>query len=360
MTRPKTRRAPADTPAATPDAGPAAAPDVMHLPDDDGAGWLDSLGEGPDLRVRVYRRISDGADVFLFWFPVKQYDGEQLLDVLRDKHGGGTFLLRARRTSGQWVGSARTVHVERRELPAAPAAAALPADTGMPSMYTMMIDAQRRSDEMLRMVLDSMRQQPQQLGFADVIKAAQLMQPGAAQTAASPLATVKEMLEVQKLLGERGGGDGTPDWASIIRDLAVPVAQAIAANAAKGGEGAPAALPAPAGAPAPVGAAPAAQPPQNAAHAALRHLLARLVRAAEKDSDPSAYAVVVIDEVGEANAQQLLDQVPLEVLLQLEPRAVQYREWFEEFIAAAREELQPDPTSTNAATGSDDRGAPAQ
>lgn len=69
---------------------------------------------------------------------------------------------------------------------------------------------------------------------------------------------------------------------------------------------------------------------------------------AQADNDPGPYASMVVDNVPEATLKELLEaEKPLEILARFDPEILQHSDWFNELIAAVKEELTaPDVEET--------------
>lgn len=340
--------------------------DLLEL---DAAGsLLDELRDLDGVEVGVWRAAGNGnpRDRYLFAVPAQGLSLTQLMDKLRDEYGTGEYRVRGRKGS-QFVGSSKTISIEARagrDLPApssagAVAAAAPPAGLpGMPSVGELLMLMMKQSQDLMLAMVKSPQQQSG-LGFGDVLNAAKVMMGQPQTPPASPLAQIREVLELQDLLQRRGGGGDSEEggWLDLIKSFAAPVAQAALAQAATAAPSAATTVTAPMASPGgdsgleaiaasagPAGST-AASGVATGNMAPLVALVGRLVRAAQKDSDPEAYAIFVIDEMGEEAARQLLaQQDALQRLASILPpdlvqSVAQHAEWFREFLEEAKAQL---------------------
>jgi hypothetical protein len=267
---------------------------------------------------------------------------EALQDFLRDQLGGGKFQVRGRNNKGQWIGSARVIRVAKTAAPAA-----VPGQVQQPQAPQRdYVDVGIKLTAALTPLLTAIITRPapapvQGLALADALALMDRNKGPTIQEQIGMLAQVKEAFA-----GE-GGGDAKPAGSPLLGVLdgiikaipsvmgGGPAAQAAAAAAARAAQGQPppqALPPAAQSAPAPQ-AAPAPNVPQE-----LHYLAAAIVRAAEADSDPGSYAVLIADSIGyDAVAQLLAQPDPVAVLLTMFPAAEPHREWLGELVDQLRE-----------------------
>ncbi len=328
----------------------SAGADIELLDIDQVGSLLDELQDDQDSEVCVWRAAGPNRprEQWLFSTPATSMTLPQLMDKLRDDYGGGDFRIRGRKGS-KYHGGSRTIGVEPpaagKVVATSPAAPA----NGMPSMgelITLMFQQNQAMMTNLVAMANNKGQAAPGASFTDLITAAKMLS-GQGAAPSSPLSAVKEILEVQELLGKRGGTgsgeDGDTDWLGLLKSFAPVMQQALAQSpgqaAITAGDSVPAAAAAPT--PAPAAAAPAQASP-------LVRLVARLVKAARLDSDPEAYAIFVIDEMGEEAAQKILAQPDslqkLSAVLppELVSAVAERLPWFQELLQAVQEQLQPD------------------
>ena len=324
-------------PAGAPAKGPTG-DDVEVLDLNSVGDLLDELGETEDTKISIWRAPDrdNPREQFLDTVSASGLTLDDLLVMLRDDHGGGTFIVRGRRGT-QFIGGRRTISVVKsRKDPAAAAAAPTPSI----NMFEMWQASEKRNADLLTAILAGNKGSA--LGFSDVLSAAKIL---SGHNAAPPntLGQLKELLEIKDLLAgdapRAASSEGGPSWLEIAKTAAEFLSKA----ASQAPAAAPGAAPAAIEAPAPSAPVPASAP--------MLQLLDRLMRGARRDSDPESYAIVVLDEIGDEAAAELLKNDGLlemfEQLVQLHapaslPMFQEKKTWFSEFIAAAREQLQPE------------------
>lgn len=331
------------------------ADDVELLELDEVPDVLALLAEDEGTKLMIHRAPTKEHPDKVHCGTVPALDYEGLLDHLRGL-GGGKFCIRPMKGS-KFNGKQFTITVEPPPRGSSPAAA--PASDGMPSVWQLMQQQQNQTMQiLLALIGKGGAAAAPGLGFADVITAAKMIRGGG--EGGSPLAQVREMLEVAKLLNtDKGGGGESTDsdvLVELIRSIGAPVAAHVLAERSH-------ALPAPTPPPAagaPAAAPPPADKPQAKAHP-LRPILARLVKHAQANDDTGRVACWLVVTMGEAPVRELLKQpdlagVLLKVAPDLAPQAQPHAAWFAELLEALRDELDGEGDDEGDDDGTGDPG----
>ncbi len=331
---------------------------------------LEDLGSSESGFIAVHRAAGGGLgrDAFLFSVPAASITGIQLLEKLRDEHGGGDYRVRGRRGS-QWIGGAQTVSIAApvKRADAAPAAAAVPAaaaPAGQDQFMQFLLQQQQQSGQTMQAILTGLiaRPEPQRGGgnMDKVIAAAAPIASGLLaglfgmlqQSKPDAMKQLRELLEIRSLVADNGGGGGASEsdvMLTAIKEIGPVLAGLMAQRAS---EPAPAAAPrrpaAPPALAAPGAAIPAPAPAVPAAGAPaaplslpqLRSQLGLLLRGAANDSPTEAYAVLLCDLVPEDQLRMLIDHPGFDGLLAgIDPRAAEFADWFAELRQSVRDML---------------------
>lgn len=322
---------------------PAAAPAPASIPLSEPSNWSDLLGEisaDADVRISVYREPDTGQGGAAFLFTVEAGDFQEFSDLLahikaHPDGGPGLYSLRAKKGT-RFMGAPRVrIGGRRIEPPAAPAIATPPPVEN------------KHTDFLERMVLALIAKPAAPSGGSSLGEIAQVFQMLNENRTPppDPVDQLKKAFELKKLIApEREPDDDVDDktgrtmWDAIYSGIDT-LGKAVAASP-------PPAPPAVHPNPAPAAIAP--PPPRPAPPAggnqsqALRLMFGILLQGAKMDSEPEAYAVLVLDQLGPQAPALLGHPNALATLEQFEPRIGQYREWFGQVIEAARELLKPE------------------
>lgn len=320
---------------------------------------LAELAGAEDARIYVYRAPTvedkEQTDEFLARFQASELgDIGALLELLRDKFGGGKFKLRANR-SGRWIGAARTVRVIKPPVPAVSTSPTeKPAGDAIEGALKTIGSIIGVVAGAVTPIVTALAGRPapapvQGLSVSDAVALAKLTDKG------NPVELLRSLIDVRDLLREREKEDSIPtgaNWLDIVNNLIGQLGPAL--RAPTSAPPMPAAVHPPMPVPLPAGQAAvnpeptATAPPPASAARVVQHPQADPVRAliqfcldgARVDSDPAAYAVIVADRIGHEAVKQLLAQPdPVAVLIAAVPEAAQFREWIAEMIVALREGL---------------------
>lgn len=309
-------------------------------------------------QVKVWRYSDErGSYEYVRLIPAAEFNEERL----QQRYGGGQYRGDVIDGAGRHLGSVPPFAIAGdalalRPAPGAAAAAAAPdVASQLAPMFAALIDGQRAIAEALARVGTA---QPAAAGIDQVVAIARALRDlapapaaaaaGATTPAGTPLAQVRELLQVSELLGR---GSNAPDWALLVREGVQPVVGLMREHINLSREqmhlrrrppAAPAA--AAAAAPAPAGAALA-----TAAGDPLAPLLGALspwarsflLDCAASDKDPALYAELVLDklpgEVFDALPQLLAAPDVGARVVALVPEWEPFRDWFVQLVDALRE-----------------------
>lgn len=325
--------------------------DVPTLDFDEEADGLESVlndlgGEGDPVTIRIYK-APGGANrqqQFCFELTAEEFDLASLAEQLRCDWGGGNYRVMVRQRGK--IKFNKPLAIAEPIKPRDPVAAPQPPAPG--------VDLDRILDRMNSMMLESQNSMMKLLigqggnksdsSFSDMIEVAKLL----TGNRIDPMEQMQRMLEVQRLMRDDMPGEKQDFWSSAMSGIVGPLAQLAqqAGNTPQGGHATLPRPPAPAKPPASNPEpgqqnAPTAPPKQQAAPAmnplmALRQFLPVLLRGAANDSDPVAYAQVMVDSMPPELLQMvlMLAQQPAAVdqLGQLAPEVLEHRDWFVELL----------------------------
>lgn len=325
--------------------------------------------------IDVYRiaNNNNSKHEFVCAFPIGHLSYTEILEKLRDEHGGGEFRLHVRDGERRLLKNFG-VTVERK---AVQPGVQFPQSQSHKELFDLVRAMSEQSRQDIQRILDANKKPG-----IDWMKLAPLLIPMMQPVLGklfdvmtkrdNPVAQIAQMAEVMRTFREMmpdasGGGEGDtiPGVISAVKPLlgqlfeAYTTAQAAKAASATvpllQAQTVPAPTPAPipqflkAPAPAPVAApeAPAPLTPFDQLMDKLRRLLVMLCRKASEDRDPAVYAEVALDEIPEehfAVAMGMLQQPDwFNTLVQIHGEVAKYPEWFEEFhgtLLQAAQELQ--------------------
>lgn len=335
-----------------PSAVPAPAPPPQSIPLAEPSAWSDILGEvsaDADVRIAVYREPDTGQGGAAFLFTVEAGDFAELSDLLAHikahaDGGPGLYSLRAKKGT-RFMGAPR-VRIGGRKIEAAPPPPSTTAPAAAPSQALGM-------DFLEKLVLALIaRPQPATNG-ASLGEIAQVFEMLNANRTPppDPVDQLKKAFELKKLIAPEANDDDDGDtdartgrtmWDALSVGLDA-LGKAVTASPP------PAAAPAPAPQPNPAPAIAAPRPAPAPAPAtgpqlppALRILLGMLLQGAKMESEAEAYAVLVLDQLGDQAPALLANPQALDTLCGLEPRFNAVRPWLSSVIEAARELLRDD------------------
>ena len=312
------------------------------------AALMQELSGVSSARVTVYRATRNQPQAYMFACSPEAFS----LDDLRDKYNGGEFRIYISRDGKPWKNMRVTVEPKVQSAqPEAPSPIA--------ELASAMRDGFAQQAELLREALTARPATP----GVDINGLLQTL-PSLLQslrtltapppTEAAPESKAIDMLlkgfELAKELRSEASDDG--GLLSVVRDvLKSPLlAQAVAASSAsipstpapiRTTVAAPVAQPVSVPPIAPAAPTPNVTQPTGVDMQAMRRYLALLCEKAAAGSDPTLYADLILDNAPEFVIRAVLNRQPsaIDALIADYPPVAQYREFFEELIAALREAL---------------------
>ena len=307
-------------------------------------------------KVSCYRQptTSDGRPgqkslTFLFEAGVEEFSFSQLAGRLRDEYGTGTYRIQLRDKENK-LKMNRAVHIE------APKTDVVANPTGdlIDRFSRAMAEQQNRTESMFRSMIG-----PQSGGDAfdqmtKMMTAMGGMMAGMGITPAAQVApkTLVEQLTEFKMIKELFGGADDSDsgdaniyslLGKTVEAFGGPIAQAIAAGTESGelSETGLAALPAPE----PTRAE--AMTTQEQHNMAMRKNIHILIQNAKTGIPPESFALILVNNTPEEKADELWDFISapncVEIILQIEPAAEPYKEWFEDLRKEVISLMADDP-----------------
>jgi len=355
---------------------------AQSMPIDDPAGWDDLVSEvegANDAEIHVYTESgAPGAakSAWAFSCSPADFTFTGLLERIKNdpELGPGTYSLRVRRAT-QWVGR-RVITIAGRARPAVTAAVAIAAppapavdlERAMLSMQVKM--AEQMQSFMLGVIGKLGGGAPAGPTFGELVALVKTLQ--GERSDRDPIKDLKQLLELRDAVQpsplvtsddedlEAGPHKGATN-ADVFMKLADTFAPALANVLTPARSATPAAAPAGAAA-SPSPASNATDPPTPEQR--IRGAVTLLLTGAAREGYPQAYAEVALDELGDDLARLVLARPnALDQLAAMAPQVTQFRAWFEQVLAHARQLLDA-PTGgdplTDQKTGSDadaDEGA---
>lgn len=300
---------------------------------------LVELEKEPDSAIVIYKSIENGEEAHCFAIGPKDLSWPALLEKIRADFGSGKYWARGR-VGTRWRGRRKiNIAPSRNAAPPAAAAAAAAAAPAFSSETKLIMDMMSKNEErnmrLLEALIGKQSAAPAQgMTFGDSIKLAEMMRGDRRE----PIVELTKYLELTKtLVGDREGGGGSGErnmWDALIAVMETMAPALVAAQHQAGAPvgGAPGAPRASAPALAAPGAAPAAGQAQGIAA-----MLGTLIHAAELDSDPGSYAVMISDQVGEEGLKRLLSLPdPVALMSKIDARVAQHAAWMTELVVELR------------------------
>lgn len=366
--------------------------------DDDGAALVESTGgaDAADLdeelraldaelgedataaKVVVHKIVTNGDSQRCFSCPRLQF----FADDIPAKWGAGTYSVMVY-ANGRLVKRARLSFAEPITPPAPAAApASTPASDVVTALERRLDQETARNFELLKILAgnrpaaaDPLQVQQQTLTLLATVK--ELTAPASSASGGSDRSAIDVFLEGVKMaqrLGGGGSGEGSTDWGGVVLGVADSLKTLAASSPPM--PASPRILPArPAPTSSPTIAAAAASGDPNSNNTTegsddmlekLRAGLQFLARRAAAKSDPTLYADVAVDSLGELPSflQTIaLDYIQradcIERLAQIEPAVLAHRDWFAQCLEEIRRVLstQTGPTELTGDTADSDSGA---
>jgi len=350
------------------------------------SGWDDEEGT-----ITLYRAQGKGnkRNVFLFSRGVTEVTMPEVLESLRDDYGGGLFRIEGRDAEGAWIkGKIKYLEVEAPKRPLnplrdEPSSAVETGGDMVTALAAVLERSNEQNREFMRLMIDTLKtSQPAPVDPAAASRSileglVQMKELVGTPAPASSGMDIEAFLRIAEFTRELGGGAGEANgWdalKSTISGLAPMLAQGMAAAGA---------MPTlPAGA---AGGAPGGEPrrlshdvkpdPEPGTSAALvdpaaavdpRELQARFevvfplcISAAQRDLDPAMYACLVLDQLGDDVAVNMICQPgQLEAMLAQAPALQPLRPWFDELVTAMLEERRQRVHDESSSQDTDD-GSP--
>lgn len=305
---------------------------------------LAELGGLDGGHVQVRRLDSRGGPPeFVGNYRPEEVTGEaSLLQQIQDDFGGGEYLIHVRDGSGFKANRRIKVAERKRAAPDAGASTLAAAMDRMQSQFNQLLQAvvtrpQASESDTEEKVLARMKL------MADIVRP----QASGGLDATALMDTLTKGIELGQKMN--GGGDDNTGAVMLqsLRTFEAMLRQPMARRPVPAPGAGHAAAPAPA-LPAAT-AAPAA--PGGDEVTAMRQLLQVVLAGAERDGDPAVYAALLLDQLGDEAAQELLQQAdPVGMLIQFEPAAAAHREWLDTLADALRHQVSDDEEPTSAAS----------
>ena len=299
-------------------------------------------GPGIDAKVNVYQLDQNRNKAF-----VRAYlPAEFSLESIQSEYGSGDYEIHVRKD-----GRLATRKVVKIAAPKTPPNVMIPSQVTGISDAKILETMQNGFKEMGAMFANALSSltanQPKPKSTMEMLQEMQLMREimggnSPAQPATNPMEIITLAKELAETITPRVGEPGTGEVImSALKTVAPMLQNAMVAQA----QNMPAPMPAPQ-IPA-IQQNPIAQPAQNPQgddmNFARKMFLNMLISNAKADNEPSTYAAMIIDMTGEEKAREF-SAAPdwFEQLCKEEPRAIDYREWFQELKDSVEEMLKPD------------------
>lgn len=320
-------------------------------------------------KVSVYRQPTtrDGrpgqkALTFLFEAGVEEYTFSQLAGRLRDEYGSGTYRIHMRDKENK-LKMNRAIHIE---APKSTDVVANPTGDLIDRFSLAMSEQQERTERMLRSIIG-----PQSGGDAfdqmtKMMTAMGAMMQGMGIQTPQPPKTLVEQLTEFKMIKELFGGENSSDTGEAniytllgktVEAFGGPIAAALA-QGAESGDLTPEGL-------ATTGALPAPETQtqemteQEKHNMEMRKNIHILIQNAKTGIPPEQFAMILVNNTPEEKEDDLWNFISNEncvaQIIQLEPAADAYKEWFDALRLAVIELMsEPEPDETPELTGEPD------
>lgn len=303
---------------------------------DDLDAFMGNMADG-DGEIKVYRaKVGSGSKSGLAWlfsFKPGEYTYDGLLAFLRDGYGGGDYVVRVHAGRGNQLMKVERVTIEAPRETAPPV---LNAPDPMAQFYR---EQAQQNQAMMMSLMTALAGRPapvapEGLSIADALALADRI--GNKHESPDPLKQLQLMRELRELGLEMSGNAPAEDtgFMGLLKTLAPAIATMSAQQPAPSERPLTQAAPPRQAAPAPQlprQAEPTPRPPADAvdSEAELRVLIKMLIRAASQGADAVMYADVVIDQIGEENAEAIAGNADvMGALLAQFPEAASFGEWF--------------------------------
>lgn len=262
-----------------------------------------------DAELRIYRQTVLGGKSsmpFLDSFPVDKFTYTQMVKYLKDQYGGGEYRIHVRANGKLVVNKLLTIEtpkqIDTRMTPTGEAA----------NILGTVLDRMERQNALIMELLKNGNQQPSRREMLDeMLIFKQLFSDGHQGGGGNALSQLKDTLSVLGELGIEIGGqkeEKEAGFGDMLEKMAPLITAAVAAPK---------------------------QPekrrdPMFAQKLMIKTGISQLMKAASKNSAPEVYAEMILDQLPENVVQEFITNPgAFEKLIKIEPRAAQFRPWFE-------------------------------
>ncbi len=336
-----------------------------------------------DAEVRIYQKDPDTTKLdYLFSTTGDAFTSiTELYDQLRDEYNGGIFRIHVRKAGKLYRNEEIRVRApKRRGIPdTAPVAIAKDVGAGGGDIVNALAAVLERSNEQnrefMRMMIDTLKDHspaPDPAAMSKSVLEGLVQMKELVGGSSGGGTDIDTFLRIAEFTREIGGNAGEANgWDALkasITGLAPMLMQGMASiqqptvpTLPPGGRPVPVpateALSAPAAAPIPAGPTAGAMDPREL-QARFEEVFPMCIAAAQRDSDPHAYATLIIDQLGlEVAVNMICQPGQLDAMLAQAPQLQPWRGWFNELVTIILEDEEYQRVHAEASQNTDDGAA---